>query len=351
MRVDLCQREVTIGLIAAGLTVTTVPALFGQDSTRGPKILSSETAGLARPSLVHRISNALYVRPRLLLALLLLPPLLWLGIIYLGSLFSLLVQSFFSVDDFTGKVVYQPTFASYLQLFNDTSLAVIRRTVLTAATVTLLCATIAFPLAYMMARYAGPRAKAIYYVAVMLPLWSNYLVRVYAWKLILAKEGALTWVLGQVGLQGPLDWLLSTPDIGGASLGTSQIGTTIVFVYIWLPYMVLPVQAALERVPKSLIEASSDLGAHPRDTFRRVILPLSIPGVAAGSIFTFSLTLGDYIIPNLVGSSRPFIGQLVYEYQGTASNLPLAAAFAVVPILIMAVYLSIAKRFGAFDAL
>jgi len=153
------------------------------------------------------------------------------------------------------------------------------------------------------------------------------------------------------GLQAPLDLLLATPDIGGASLGTSQIGTTIVFVYIWLPYMVLPIQAALERVPKSLIEASSDLGAHPRDTFRRVILPLSIPGVAAGSIFTFSLTLGDYIIPNLVGSSRPFIGQLVYQYQGTASNLPLAAAFAVVPIVIMAVYLSIVKRFGAFDAL
>jgi len=185
----------------------------------------------------------------------------------------------------------------------------------------------------------------------MLPLWSNYLVRVYAWKLILAKEGAVTWLLAHVGLQGPLDWLLATPDIGGASLGTSMIGTTIVFVYIWLPYMVLPIQAALERVPRSLVEASSDLGAKPRDTLRKVILPLSIPGVAAGSIFTFSLTLGDFIIPNMVGSSRPFIGQLVYQYQGTASNLPLAAAFAVVPIVIMAIYLSLAKRLGAFDAL
>jgi putative spermidine/putrescine transport system permease protein len=308
-------------------------------------------AAAASPSLLHRVSTALYVRPRLLLALLLLPPLLWLGIIYLGSLFSLLVQSFFSVDDFTGKVVYSPTLATYAGLLNDTSISVIRRTALTAAVVTLICATIAFPLAYYMARYAGPRAKAVFYIAVMLPLWSNYLVRVYAWKLILAKEGALTWALGHLGLQAPLDWVLATPDIGGASLGTSMIGTTIVFVYIWLPYMVLPVQAALERVPKSLIEASSDLGAHPRDTFRRVILPLSIPGVAAGSIFTFSLTLGDYIIPQLVGSSRPFIGQLVYQYQGTASNLPLAAAFAVVPIMIMALYLSVAKRFGAFDAL
>jgi putative spermidine/putrescine transport system permease protein len=305
----------------------------------------------AAPSFLHRVSTALYVRPKLLLALLLLPPLLWLGIIYLGSLFALLVQSFFSVDDFTGKVVYQPTLTNYLGLFNATSLSVIRRTVTTAAVVTVICAGIAFPLGYYMARYAGPRAKAVFYVAVMLPLWSNYLVRVYAWKLILAKEGAVTWLLAHLGLQAPLDWVLSIPDIGGASLGTSQIGTTIVFVYIWLPYMVLPVQAALERVPRSLIEASSDLGAHPRETFRKVILPLSIPGVAAGSIFTFSLTLGDYIIPQLVGSSRPFIGQLVYQYQGTASNLPLAAAFAVVPIVIMAIYLSVAKRFGAFDAL
>lgn len=309
------------------------------------------SASAATPSLLHRVSTALYVRPKLLLVLLLVPPLLWLGIIYLGSLFSMLVQSFFSVDDFTGKVVYSPTFATFAGLFNETSIGVIRRTAMTAMTVTLICAAIAFPLAYYMARYAGPRAKAVFYIAVMLPLWSNYLVRVYAWKLILAKEGAVTWVLSHLGLQAPLDWVLGTPDIGGASLGTSMIGTTIVFVYIWLPYMVLPIQAALERVPRSLIEASSDLGAHPPETFRRVILPLSIPGVAAGSIFTFSLTLGDYIIPNLVGSSRPFIGQLVYQYQGTASNLPLAAAFAVVPIVIMAVYLSAAKRLGAFDAL
>src|SRR5262249_51027164 len=232
-------------------------------------ILPASTTAAAAPSLLHRVSNALYVRPGLLLILLLLPPLLWLGIIYLGSLFSLLAQSFFSVDDFTGKVVYTPTLATYAGLFNDTSISVIRRTLLTAVVVTLICAAIAFPLAYYMARYAGPRGKAIFYIAVMLPLWSNYLVRVYAWKLILAKEGAVTWLLGHVGLQGPLDWLLATPDIGGASLGTSMIGTTIVFVYIWLPYMVLPIQAALERVPRSLIDASSDLGARPRDTFRK----------------------------------------------------------------------------------
>jgi putative spermidine/putrescine transport system permease protein len=177
--------------------------------------LSSDTATRS-PSWLHRISTALYVRPALLLALLLVPPLLWLGVIYLGSLFSLLAQSFFSVDDFTGKVVYQPTLATYAGLFNETSLSVIRRTVLTAAVVTLICATIAFPLAYYMARYAGPRGKAVFYVAVMLPLWSNYLVRVYAWKLILAKEGAVTWLLAHLGLEAPLDWILSTPDIGGA---------------------------------------------------------------------------------------------------------------------------------------
>jgi putative spermidine/putrescine transport system permease protein len=202
-----------------------------------------------------------------------------------------------------------------------------------------------------MARYAGSRMKALFYVAVMLPLWSNYLVRVYAWKLILAKEGAIHWIFNQLGLGGFLDWILSLPVIEGSSLSTSYLGTMITFVYIWLPYMILPVQAALERVPRSLIEASSDLGAKPGETFRKVILPLAIPGVAAGSIFTFSLTLGDYIIPQLIGSSRPFIGQAVYQFQGTSGDIPMAAAFAMVPIAIMAVYLAIAKRLGAFDAL
>ena len=305
----------------------------------------------ASKSVWNRISTYLYVRPKLLLLLFLLPPMLWLGIIYLGSLFTLLVQSLFYVDDFTGKTVYEPTWRTYADLFSATSLSVITRTVSMAAIVSVICATIAFPLAYYMARYAGSRAKAVFYIAVMLPLWSNYLVRVYAWKLILAKEGVISWVFNALGIQSVLDWLLSFDGIGGPSLGTSLIGTTIVFVYIWLPYMILPIQAALERVPRSLIEASSDLGAKPGETFRKVIFPLAIPGVAAGSIFTFSLTLGDYIIPNLVGSSRPFIGQLVYQYQGTAGNRPLAAAFGVVPIVIMAIYLSIAKRFGAFDAL
>ncbi len=298
-----------------------------------------------------RFSTFLYLRPRFVLLLLLVPPLLWLGVIYLGSLFALLAQSLFHIDDFTGLVVHEPGLQTYGELFTPANIDIITRTVVMAALVTLICAAIAFPLAYYMARYTSTHSKAIFYIAVMMPLWSNYLVRVYSWKLILAKEGVITWLFNLVGLGSVLDWILELPVIGGPSLSVSYIGTCITFVYIWLPYMVLPVEAALERVPRSFIEASADLGAHPGETFRRVILPLAIPGVAAGSIFTFSLTLGDYIIPQLVGSSRPFIGMAVYQLQGTAGNIPLAAAFTLVPMAVMGIYLTIAKRFGAFDAL
>ncbi len=218
----------------------------------------------AQPGAIGRLSTFLYLRPRLVLLLLLLPPLLWLGIVYVGSLLALLAQSFFSVDDFSGLVVYQPTLSTYAELFTPANLTIILRTVVMAATVTLGCAAIAFPLAYYMARFAGPRAKAVFYIAVMLPLWSNYLVRVYSWKLILAKEGVLTWLFNLVGLGGLLDGALALPVIGGPSLSASYIGMCIVFIYIWLPYMILPVEAALERVPRSFIEASADLGARPR---------------------------------------------------------------------------------------
>ncbi|WP_374367610.1 ABC transporter permease [Dongia sp.] len=306
---------------------------------------------MASTSLSSQLSTYLFNRPKFVLALLLLPPLLWLGVIYLGSLFSLLAQSFFSIDDFTGKVVYDISLNSYARLFTPTNLAIIWRTVVMAAVVTAICGVIAFPLAYYIARYASGRTKALFYVAVMLPLWSNYLVRVYSWKLILAKEGAIHWTFNALGLGPLLDWVLTLPIVEGSSLSTSYIGTALTFVYIWLPFMVLPIQAALERVPRSLLEASSDLGARPSETFRKVVFPLAIPGIAAGSIFTFSLTLGDYIIPQLIGSSRPFIGQAVYQLQGTAGDIPMAAAFAMVPIVIMAVYLTIAKKLGAFDAL
>jgi putative spermidine/putrescine transport system permease protein len=299
----------------------------------------------------RRLSNLLYRHSGLLLLLLLGPPLLWLGIIYLGSLFALLAQSFFSIDEFSGLVVHEFTLSTYAELFTAANLDVILRTALMAAAVTLAAALIAFPIAYYMARYTGPRSKALFYLAVMLPLWSSYLVRVYAWKLILAKEGILTWLFMQLHLSWLLDAMLALPVIGGASLSVSYIGTFLVFLYIWLPFMILPIQASLERVPLSLLDASADLGARPRQTFRQVILPLAFPGVVAGSIFTFSLTLGDYIIPGIIGSSRPFIGQAVYMHQGTAGNIPLAAAFTVVPIVIMAVYLLIARRLGAFHAL
>jgi putative spermidine/putrescine transport system permease protein len=225
------------------------------------------------------------------------------------------------------------------------------RTTLMAITVTVACAIIAFPLAYYMARYATARMKTYLYVAVLLPMWTSYLVKVYAWRLILAKQGILTWFLDALGLTPALDAALNTPVIGGPTLSSSYIGMFIVFVYMWLPYMILPIHAALERVPRSLLQASADLGARPGQTFRNVVLPLAFPGVAAGSVFTFSLTLGDYIIPGVVGAPGYFIGMMVYQQQGTAGNIPLAAAFSVVPIVLIAIYLSIVKRFGAFDAL
>ncbi|AZO59962.1 MAG: ABC transporter permease [Mesorhizobium sp.] len=297
------------------------------------------------------LSDLLWRRPILLLLLMLLPPLLWLGIVYIGSLFALLLQSFFSIDEFSGLINREFTLKTYGDLFQAANLDIILRTVTMAALVTLASAVIAFPIAYYAARYARGRWKALFYLGVMLPLWSSYLVKIYAWKLILAKEGILTWLLGKLGLLWLLDAWLSLPIVGGNSLSVSFTGTFIVFVYVWLPFMILPVQAALERVPGNLVEASSDLGASPGQTFRNVLFPLALPGIVAGSIFTFSLTLGDYIIPQIIGTSRLFIGQAVYSQQGTAGNIPLAAAFTVVPIVIMGFYLWGAKRMGAFDAL
>ena len=290
--------------------------------------------------------NAFYV------SLLLLPPLLWLGTVYLGSLFTLLMQSFYAIDEFTARVVPELTLATYRQLFTQpANVDIVLRTVLMAVAVTVASAIVAFPVANYMARYAGPRMKAFFYVGVMLPMWTSYLVKVYAWRLILAKEGIVAWGFGSVGAQGALDGLLAVPVVGGPSLASSYLGMFIVFVYMWLPFMILPLAAALERVPASLLQASADLGARPGQTFRNVVLPLALPGLAAGSVFTFSLTLGDYIIPSVVGAPGYFIGMMVYQQQGTAGNLPLAAAFSVVPIVLIALYLALAKRLGAFDAL
>jgi len=297
-------------------------------------------------------STFFYRRPYWYLALLLVPPLLWFGTVYLGSLFALLWQSFYRIDDFTAQIVREPTLETYKQLVTQpANVDIVVRTLVMALAVTFACALIALPIATYMARFARGRVKAFFYVGVMLPMWTSYLVKVYAWRLLLAKEGIIAWVFGKLGLMGVLDQLLETPGIGGPSLSSSYLGMFLVFVYMWLPFMILPMAAALERVPGSLVQASADLGARPSQTFRNVILPLAVPGIAAGSVFTFSLTLGDFIIPSVVGAPGYFIGMMVYVQQGTAGNIPLAAAFSVVPIALIFVYLSIAKRFGAFDAL
>ena len=302
--------------------------------------------------MASRAEFSLQGRQAFYFALLLAPPLLWLGIVYLGSLLTLLLQSFYAIDEFTARIVPEFTLATYRQLLTQPAhIDIIVRTLLMAVAVTLTAAVIAFPVALYMARYAGPRTKALFYVGVMLPMWTSYLVKVYAWRLILAKQGIASWGFGHLGLMGALDQALAVPVVGGPSLASSYIGMFIVFVYMWLPFMILPLAAALERVPASLLQASADLGARPGQTFRNVVLPLALPGLAAGSIFTFSLTLGDYIIPSVVGAPGYFIGMMVYQQQGTAGNLPLAAAFSVVPIVLIGLYLMLAKRLGAFDAL
>ena len=304
-----------------------------------------------RGGIAGALSDTFWRKPKLLLFLMLLPPVLWLGIVYLGSLFALLLQSFFSIDEFSGMINRQFTLKTYADLLQPSNIDIILRTVVMAAVVTLASAIVAFPIAYYAARYARGKWKALFYLGIMLPLWSSYLVKIYAWKLILAKEGILTWLLAKLHLLGLLDAWLSLPIVGGNSLSFSFTGTFIVFIYVWLPFMILPVQASLERVPANLVEASSDLGATPSQTFRNVLFPLALPGIVAGSIFTFSLTLGDYIIPQIIGNSQLFIGMAVYANQGTAGNIPLAAACTVVPIVVMGFYLWGAKRMGAFDAL
>jgi putative spermidine/putrescine transport system permease protein len=305
----------------------------------------------SRGGIFGALSDLFWRRPKLLVFLMLLPALLWLGIVYVGSLLALLLQSFFYIDDFSGLVVHEFSLRTYAELFRAQNVDIIVRTVIMAGAVTIASALVAFPIAYWAARYARGPWKAVFYLGIMLPLWASYLVKIYAWKLILAKEGILNWVFEQLHITFLLDWWLSLPVIGGNSLSISYTGTFLVFLYVWMPYMILPIQAAIERVPTNLLDASADLGATPRQTFWQVIFPLALPGIIAGSIFTFSLTLGDYITPQIVGNSQFFIGQAVYSHQGTAGNIPLAAAFTVVPIVIMGLYLWGAKRAGAFDAL
>ena len=297
------------------------------------------------------ISTFFYRRRRLYLGLLLAPPLLWFGVVFVGALFALVWQSTYTFNDFAMQVTPELTLANYRALLAGANIDIVARTVAMAVAVTIACAILGFPLAYYMARYTRGATRGLLYVGVMLPMWASYIVKAYAWTMILSKGGIIYWLVDRLGLRGALDGLLTVPYIGGSSLSTSNLGRFLVFTYAWLPFMILPMHAAIERVPPKLIEASADLGARPWQTFRTVLLPLAFPGVVAGSIFTFSLTLGDYIIPQLVGPPGLYIGTMVNLQQGSVGNLPMAAAFTAVPIVILSIYLWIAGRLGAFDAL
>ena len=284
----------------------------------------------------RRSADLLHGRRRVQASLLLAGPLAWLVVAYLGSLAVLFIAAFWSLDDFSGQVVHSYSLDNFRTLWEGKVYReIVLRTVGVAAAVTVTDAILAFPIAFFMAKVAAPRTRNVLAVAVLMPLWASYLVKVYAWRTILNEDGIFNWALEPFGLHGP---------------GYGIVATWLVFSYLWLPYMILPVYAGLERIPDSMIDASGDLGGKPWTTFRQVVLPLAFPAVVAGSIFTFSLTLGDYIAPQLV-SSKQFIGNVVFANVGVANNLPLAAAFATVPVVVMILYLLVARRLGAFEQL
>ncbi len=286
----------------------------------------------------RRLQASLYRHRATQVLLLLAPPAGWFGVVYLGSLVILFISAFWYLDPLTSAIRHDFTLRNFEQILSiPVYRTVVLRTALVAVVVTVLDVVLAFPIAYFMARVASGRTRAILFAAVLLPLWTSYLVRIFAWRTILS-----------VG--GPVDWLFAQLGLTGVSLYNTEIAMVIVFTYLWLPYMILPIYAGLERIPSSLLEASADLGARNAMTFRRIVWPLALPSIAAGSIFTFSLTLGDYITPQLISNTQ-FIGNVVYDSQGVAGNVPFAAAFATVPVLIMGIYLLLMRRLGAFDAL
>ena len=286
-----------------------------------------------------RLSGFFWRRPWLRVIGLLALPLAAFLVVYVGSLGVLFISSLWTSNSFTSTIEHTWTFANYRTIFSRAGpyLHIAGFTLEMAAAVTVTCAVLAFPLSFFMARVAHKRTRAVLFVMVLLPLWSSYLVRLYAWQTILAHNGAINWALNGLGLPNQ-------------NLAYTNTAMWIVYTYVWLPFMVLPIYAALERIPDSYLEASADLGARGWRTFRSVVLPLALPGVVAGSIFTFALTLGDYITPALIGGTNSdTIGTIVYN--NFATNLPFAAAFAVIPMAIMGVYLLIARRLGAFEAL
>jgi putative spermidine/putrescine transport system permease protein len=309
----------------------------GLDAAEG---LSTRPPGRPLRAARLRLTGFFWRHPWAKALLLLAPPLLAFTLIYVASLVALFVSSFWSVNPFTTEIQHIWNLDNYRTLWESSAYRTIAlRTIGIAAAVTVTTGVLAFPLGYFMARIAGGRSRTFLFVAVLLPLWSSYLIRVYIWRLILNHDGVLNWTLGKVGLPA-------------ANIGYSNWAVWLTFTYVWLPFMILPVYGALERIPESYVEASRDLGASGLTTFRRIVLPLALPGVIAGSIFTFSLTLGDYVTPLLAGgASSQFIGNVVYESVGISNNVPFAAAFAAVPLVVMGVYLLIARRLGAFEAM
>ena len=300
--------------------------------------VGTEAAGRHRTTR-RRLSAAFWRRPWLRATTLLVPVAGAFLLVYVAALAVLLLSAFWALDPFTGEIVHTWSLDNFRILWNEpTYWRIAGRTIGLAAAVTVTDILLAFPFAYYMARIAGPRTRTLLFVLVLMPLWSSYLARIYSWRLILSKDGALNWWLGSLGL----------PD---QNIAYTNWAVWIVFSYIWLPFMILPVYAALERIPDSFIEASRDLGARNWTTFKRVVLPLALPGVVAGSIFTFSLTLGDYIAPSLVGNTQ-FIGNVIYRnVLGLTNNIPFAAAYAMLPLAVMALYLVAARRAGAFESL
>ncbi|MEU1195291.1 ABC transporter permease [Streptomyces sp. NPDC005813] len=295
----------------------------------------TSTVQTAGRSPVRRLAGTLHRRPRLRLSLLLTAPLLWLAVLYLGSLAVLFVSAFWTTDSFTSEVVKVWSTDNFHELFTTPVFRqVILRSIGVALAVTALCALIAFPVAFFTARIARPKWRPLLVVAILTPLWASYLVKVYAWRLILSQGGLADWMLEPFGLSGP-----------GFGLPAAVIALT----YLWLPYMILPIHTALEQLPDNLLDASADLGGRPARTFRSVVLPMVLPSVAAGSVFTFSLSLGDYITVQIVGGKTQLIGNLVYS--NIELNLPMAAALGTVPVVVIVVYLLAMRRTGALSSL
>lgn len=290
-----------------------------------------------QPSLAHRMSTLFYSKPKLRLRLLLAAPVTWLGLVYIAALLALLVTAFFTVDSFTGQI--RPGFSldNFQALFTNALYSTVTlRTIGIALAVTLVDIALALPIAFFMAKIASPKLRGILVISILMPLWASYLVKAYAWRSVLSNVGIFAWLFRPIGLDTP---------------GYSLLGAAITLSYLWLPYVILPIYASLERVPNNLLEASSDLGAKTLTTLRKVVLPLALPGIVAGSIFSFSLTLGDYITINIVGGASQMLGNLVYTNVGVANNLPLAAAIALVPVVIMFGYLTAVRKTGALDNL